>query len=598
MHVVATAGHVDHGKSTLVRALTGMEPDRFAEEHRRGMTLDLGFVWTMLPAGDTVAFVDVPGHERFVATMLAGVGPVPAVMLVVAADQGWQAQSSEHLAILDALGVEHGLLVVTRADLADPAPVLADARRRLARTSLGQVEAVAVSATTGAGMDDLRAALGRLVAGLPEPETSGRVRLFVDRAFTIRGAGTVVTGTLGSGRVRVGDTLQIATAGATEERVTVRGVQRLGNPSEEVTAVARVALNLRGVPVSRVERGSVLSTPGAWITSDTVDGRLTDLDPADLPGDLLYHVGAAAVPCRVRPLGADTCRIQLERRLPLTFGDRAVLRDPSRRLASGVIVLDVEPPTFDRRGAARARAAELVARGGRPDPAAEVARRGAVSRDHLVALGVLGADEPAPASCRHVAGLLVDEDAWSGWRRALDAMVTARRASAPLEPGVGAEEARRALGLPTTALVAELVATSGGTLVEADGRITHPGVGPVFDPQVRRRLQEYVDRLQRDPFDAPTGDEWRAAGLTSQTLAAASRAGLVLTLPGDVVVAADAPQRAVAALAGLTQPFTMSEARQVLRTTRRVAVPLLEHLDKLRLTTRVDSTRRRVRDHE
>src|SRR5690349_15045958 len=169
MYVLATAGHVDHGKSTLVRALTGMEPDRWAEERRRGMTIDLGFAWTTLPGGETVAFVDVPGHERFVPNMLAGVGPVPAALVVVAADEGWMPQSAEHLAALNALDVRHGLLVVTRSDLADPALATEMARDELAGTTLSDVEAVAVSAATGAGLDDLRAAIARLVAKLPAP---------------------------------------------------------------------------------------------------------------------------------------------------------------------------------------------------------------------------------------------------------------------------------------------------------------------------------------------------------------------------------------------------------------------------------------------
>src|ERR1051326_4112834 len=175
MHVVATAGHVDHGKSTLVRALTGMEPDRWAEERRRGMTIDLGFAWTDLPAGPgpaatTVAFVDVPGHERFVPNMLAGIGPVPAVMVVVAADEGWMPQSREHLEALDALNVRHGLLVVTRSDLMDPELARDEALEHLAATSLGGVPAVCVSGATGEGLDELRAALGALVAGLPAPD--------------------------------------------------------------------------------------------------------------------------------------------------------------------------------------------------------------------------------------------------------------------------------------------------------------------------------------------------------------------------------------------------------------------------------------------
>src|SRR6201986_1377240 len=190
MQVIATAGHVDHGKSTLVRALTGMEPDRWGEERRRGMTMDLGHWWTDLPAaeggaGQSVAFVDVPGHERFVPNMLAGLGPVPAVLFVVAADGGWMPQSAEHLAAVDALGVRHGLLVVTRADLADPGPATRQALAEIARTSLGQVEAVPVSPVTGAGLDQLNEALVRLVESLRSTYAgSAPVRLWIDRSFT------------------------------------------------------------------------------------------------------------------------------------------------------------------------------------------------------------------------------------------------------------------------------------------------------------------------------------------------------------------------------------------------------------------------------
>ena len=212
MQVVATAGHVDHGKSTLVRALTGMEPDRWAEERRRGMTIDLGFAWTTLPSGAEVAFVDVPGHERFVTTMLAGVGPVPAVLLVVAADEGWMPQSAEHVDALSALGVRHGLLVVTRSDLLEPDLAREEALAHLEGTSLAGLPSVCVSAATGAGMDDLRAAIDGLAAALPVPDPHADVRLWVDRAFTIRGAGTVVTGTLPAGRLRVDDELELLSA--------------------------------------------------------------------------------------------------------------------------------------------------------------------------------------------------------------------------------------------------------------------------------------------------------------------------------------------------------------------------------------------------
>ena len=202
MHVVATAGHVDHGKSTLVRALTGQDPDRLEEEHRRGLSIVLGYCWTDLdPVGD-VAFVDVPGHERFLSTTLAGLGPVSAALLVVAADDPWMPQTAEHLAALDALGVRHGVLAVTRCDLADPAPALARAVDEVSRTSLRGAPAVVVSGRTGSGLEELRTALGSVLAAMPVPDSDADVRLWVDRAFHVRGAGTVVTGTLPAGTLR------------------------------------------------------------------------------------------------------------------------------------------------------------------------------------------------------------------------------------------------------------------------------------------------------------------------------------------------------------------------------------------------------------
>lgn len=350
MHVVATAGHVDHGKSTLVRALTGMEPDRLAEERRRGLTIDLGFCWTILPSGATVAFVDVPGHERFVPTMLAGAGPAPAVMFVVAADEGWMPQSEEHLAALDALGVRHGVLAVTRADLADPAAALRATRQRLAGTALAGIEAVPVSAPTGDGLDRLREALDRLGSRLPPPRRDAPVRLWIDRSFSIRGAGTVVTGTLPAGRLRTGEALELSGhAGG----VRVRALQSLGRPVGEVAAVARVAVNLRGVDHRAVRRGDALLSPGRFRLTDLVDVRLHGDPPDTLPAETTLHIGAAAVTARVRPLGGDLARLRLSRPLPLHLGDRALLREPGRhRVAGAVTVLDVAPPPLARRGAA------------------------------------------------------------------------------------------------------------------------------------------------------------------------------------------------------------------------------------------------------
>jgi selenocysteine-specific elongation factor len=298
MHVIATAGHVDHGKSALLRALTGMEPDRWEEERRRGLTIDLGFVWT-----DVLAFVDVPGHERFVGNMLAGVGPVPAVLFVVAADEGWMPQSAEHLTALHALEVRHGLLAVTKTDLMEPELAAEEALDQLRRTSLGDVPWVGVSARTGDGLAELRKALDDLVARLPAGDPTAPVRLWVDRGFTIRGAGLVVTGTLAAGTVRVGDTLELAGNG---KRYVVRELQSLSRHVDEAAGVARVALNLRGAHRGEVGRGDALMTPGTYRCSSTVDIRTRLCAPADLPPELLVHIGAATVDSTVRPLGEDT----------------------------------------------------------------------------------------------------------------------------------------------------------------------------------------------------------------------------------------------------------------------------------------------------
>lgn len=590
MHVVSTAGHVDHGKSALVRALTGMEPDRWEEERRRGLTLDLGFAWTSPSEADPqVAFVDVPGHERLVGNMLAGVGPVPAVLFVVAADQGWQPQSEEHLAILDALRVRHGLLAVTRSDLADPEPVRSDALARMATTWLGTVDSVCVSAVTGSGMVDLRKALLHLVGSLPSPDRRADVRLWVDRAFTVRGRGTVVTGTLQAGTIRMGDHLALPGGGDT---VRVRGIQSLKQERAEIAAVARVALNLHGPAAERIRRGDALLTPDRWITTELVDVRVRGDEAAALPARLTMHAGSAAVPVVVRPLGQDTARLTLGRPLPLRVGDVALLRDPGRhRVSGGLSVLDVRPPRLARRGAGRARAAELHAMTDLPDGAAEVRRRGLVRRSELAAMGI-----PPPPWPPWPGGWLAAPEYREALREKLGAAVARYAAEHPLNPGLPSEAARRMLDLPDRALVDALVGEPGGTpLRQYKGRIHGEAPGPELPDRVRSAVESLRRSMADSPFRAPEADGLAALGLGTAELSAAAATGALLKIADGVVLPPGADDRAYDVLARLAQPFTVSEARCALRTTRRVAVPLLEHLDRLGRTVRVDANRRRCR---
>ncbi|MGN6754304.1 MAG: selenocysteine-specific translation elongation factor [Intrasporangium sp.] len=593
MHVVATAGHVDHGKSTLVRALTGMEPDRWAEERRRGLTIDLGYVWATLPGVGDVAFVDVPGHRRFIGNMLAGLGPVPAVLFVVAADEGWRAQSEEHLAAVDSLGITHGLLAVTRSDLADPVPALAQARERIAKSSLGQVPAVAVSAMTGQGIEQLRAGLARLCEALPAPRHEGRLRLWVDRSFTVRGSGTVVTGTLAAGRVSVDDRLELRDHDGRRRELSVRGVQSLGRTHDSVDAVARVALSLRGIGTDEIGRGDALLTPDAWRTTGQVDVRLA-VPAADLPHQLTLHLGTAGVRVRVRPLDGDIARLTLERALPLESGDRAILRDPGREgVLVGATVLDAAPPVLSRRGAAAARATQL----GQASPdrlADEVRRRGQVRRDELRLLGLdpdaAGATQ-AGSDVTQVGDWFVTYEAWRDWADALEAGTAAYAKSHPLDPHPSEAHALEAAGIPDRVVLGAVSHALGYDV--RDGRVRRPDVAPDLGA-ARPGVDRVIARLADNPFDAPEQHELQDAALGARELAAAEALGLLLRLGDGIVVLPTSPVRAMRILAGLPQPFTTSDARQALGTTRRVAIPLLEHLDRRGWTRRLDGAHREV----
>lgn len=590
-YAVATAGHVDHGKTTLVEALTGMQPDRWAEERSRGLTLDLGFAWTRLPSGRDVAFVDVPGHQRFLANTLAGLGPAPVVCFVVAADEGWCAQSDDHRDAIAALDIAHGLLVVSRTDRASPeraAAVLAQARTELAGTGLANAPAVRVSALTGAGLDALRAALDGVLDALPAPAAEERLRLWVDRSFTIAGAGTVVTGTLAAGTVHRGDRLELCGPGGSHP-VEVRGLQRGGQPRSTVTPTARVALNLRGIPAGEIRRGDALLAPDAWPLTRTLDvRRCTGIAFTDAPAHLTVHAGTAAVPARLRPLGADHARLTLDRPLPLVFGDRLVLRQPGApRLLGGARVLDADPPDLVRRGDAARRATALAALPAGGDITAEVARRGAVRAAHLRRLGLTG--DPGP-EVQTVRGWWVHAESHRRWRQRLVEAVEEQHRRNPLAPGLSRGAAADLLGLPDPALLDTVIEGTG--LQHRGGHIRAPGhddLGPA-EPAIA----DLEARLAADPFHAPEAHDLAALRLGTRELAAAENAGRLLRLGGGVVLLPTAPALAMRRLAALPQPFTTSAARRALATSRRVAIPLLEHLDRRGWTRRTDTAHREV----
>lgn len=612
MHVVATAGHVDHGKSALVRALTDMDPDRWAEEKRRGLTIDLGFVWTTLPSGTDLAFVDVPGHEKFLGNMLAGVGPAPVVIFVVAADEGWQEQSTDHRDAVRALDIRHGLIALTRADRADAtrrAEVTAQVRHELAGTALADAPLVEVSAHTGEGIAQMRQVLDEVLAQVPAPDPQARVRVWIDRAFSVKGAGTVVTGTLSAGTLRVGDKLELASPDDTRA-VEVRGLHSENMAHQVLEPTSRVAVNLRGISADAIHRGHSLLSLGAWELVEQIDVRRTfGQDFYELPQNIVVHIGTAGLEAHVRPLSADYARLSLAHPLPLQLLDRFVVRSPGgRHVSAGVQVIDVYPPELNRRGAARRRAEELEllvdaspsatstpAASPSPftDPTAYVQRVGYVPVGKLQRAGFAVGDPAAPPQ-----GIIAFRQWWiaareiTRWKNQLLVALGKHAQDNPLAAGMPRKAAMDALDLQEDALLG--IAVAAAKVEQVDGVLRLPG-HKVDLGAAEASVAKLEAWLADDPFAAPEADELQELRLGAKQLAAAENAGRLLRLGQGIVVLPGAPQEAKKRIAQLEQPFTLSAARKALSTTRRVAIPLLEYLDEQGITRRLDGGLRELR---
>jgi selenocysteine-specific elongation factor len=655
-HVIGTAGHVDHGKSALVLGLTGTDPDRLAEEKARGMTIDLGFAWTTLPSGREVGFVDVPGHERFVHNMLAGVGGVDCALLVVDAGEGWQLQSAEHLAILDLLGIATGVVAITKVDLVGPdrvAEVAAEVRQRLEGTTLAGAVVVETAAPARLGLDRLRAELDRALDQVAEPPDRGRPRLPVDRVFSIRGSGTVVTGTLSGGTLGADAEAVLLPAG---RRVRIRGLQAHGRPVRHATPARRVAVNLAGVATAEVNRGDVLVLPGQWRPTRTADCRLRCLPGAPAPlrarGAYLLYAGAAEAAVRLQPLDAievppgehALVRLHLETPLVLDPFEPVVLRDSGRdETVGGGPVLDPFPPSAVRGTTARVRRIEELEAREAAGPTGLVAR--VLAERSLVAL----ADLPAlAAASRGQADGMLDAAAEQGqarrgravawapaaWRKAKEsvlAAVAAHHRAEPLAPGMPAQLARaaahpgsagrlaRATGAggragthrqrPGVALDnQEAVWTAGGAeavdalvaagQLVADGPVVRlPEHGVRLDPAQQAVRARIEDALAEGGVTGFSEADLAQLGADRRLLAALVRLGVLVPLGAGLHLGRDALDQAVASLRAAFpdgRTFSATEAKQAMGTTRKTAIPLLEHLDRGGVTVRRGDLRRLI----
>lgn len=619
MHVICTAGHVDHGKSSLVTALTAMQPDRFAEEQQRGLTIDLGFAWFDLDDDHTVAFVDLPGHERFIANMLAGAGPVEIALLVVAANEGWMPQSAEHLAVLDLLGVSHGVVALTKTDTVDAETVEfaeLEVLEALEHTSLADARIVATSVRTGAGLDDLRSALRDVCDEVGAMPDRGRPRVWLDRAFTIRGVGTVVTGTLAGGSLSVGDDVVVLPG---VHRSRARSLQSLDRPVDQATPGSRVAVNLPGVDRAVLGRGQALVHDGQWRTTTTFEAWLRVLPRRRVrsTGAWHVHVGSAEHVARILPVGqreisggdAGPVRVELDGAVAVCCGDRFVLREVGRGVtAGGGSVLDPAPPRRPRGAAGRTRRARhLRARRDALDDRAKllalhVVQRGAVLRaDAHAAIG--GEPDDLADGVLALGDSYVDRAQLERWVDAVRVALGAFHGSHPLAraaPRAIADTAADTAGCPPALVDTVLNWADTQHLVVRDAAgVRLPDHRVVLDGDQQRIRDALIATLDAAPF-APPGlsATAQAVGASAALVAELEAAGVLVRLDTDIAMTAETLDRAEELLrdtAAAEGPLTASRARQVLDTSRKYALPLLEELDRRGVTRRHGDARIFVR---
>ncbi len=611
MFVVGTAGHVDHGKSALVKALTGIDPDRLREEKERGMTIDLGFAWLRLPSGQEVSIVDVPGHERFVKNMLAGVGGIDLALLVVAADEGVMPQTREHLAILDLLQVDRGVVTITKADLVDEEwleLVRAEVEELLVPTTLAGSPIVVTSAMTGQGLPQLLAELDQLLGAMPPKRDIGRPRLPIDRIFTIAGFGTVVTGTLIDGRLRMGDEVEVLPRG---RRCRIRGLQTHRQREAEALPGTRVAANLSGVAIDELERGDVVTTPGWLRPTEVVDARLRLV--ADLPhplthnADVTFHCLATESPARLRLLEGDSLQpgetgwvqLKLARPVALVKDDFFIVRSSTGTVGGGQVV-DPYPKRHRRHHLPTLQSLEDLQRGqpedlllaalerNQPNAVAALARQANLSlaqateaTQRLLGEGQMIALGESPAD-----GLLFSRSGWDRLEEKGGQALGGYHRQYPLRPGMPKEELRRRLGLEAKAfgpviarwLATGLVADEGANLRLAAHQVR-------LSPDQERQAARFIAQLEDSPY-APAAEPLPDPEL----LATLIEQGRVIKAAEGIFFSARAYQAMLDAV--LTHlrangSITVAQIRDMLGTSRKYATAFIEYLGEQRITRRI-----------
>lgn len=613
MYVLGTAGHIDHGKSALVKALTGIEPDRLREEQERGMTIDLGFAWLKLPSGQEVGIVDVPGHERFVKNMLAGVGGIDLALLVIAANEGVMPQTREHLAILDLLDIKRGIVALTKKDLVDEEwleLVTGDIEELLKPTTLAGSPIVPVSAITGEGLPQLLATIDKLLAETEPKRDSGRPRLPIDRIFTIAGAGTVITGTLIDGSLSVGDEVEIVPRGL---KSRLRGLQTHKARVSAATPGSRVAANIVGVATDQIVRGDVLTKPG-WLAPTTLlSARLRLLPYMRRPlvhnTTVSFHTGAAEAMAKVRLLEKDKlqpgetgwAQFVLEAPVALVKGDHYIIRSPMETLGGGKII------EAHARRVHRLRPATIEALKAQEEGAAEASLMVLLEAKQPLELGELASQaQLSAAQVRAAIDLLVQEGrvmapgggehrpflTSSGWARlSREAMAILKDYHQKFPARGGMPRVELASRLKISKYAAELFPrlAAEGVLNEEGLVVRLPAHQVKLTPAQQAKIDAFLKSLQQNPFSPPTElipdpdllnlliEEQKVVKVSDTVVFSASAYRIMV----DRIIAHIKKNGKV----------TLAEARDLFNTSRKYAQAVMEHLDEKKITRRVGDER-------
>jgi len=583
MPLIGTAGHVDHGKSTLIQRLTGRDPDRWAEEKRRGLTIDLGFAWTIFPDGTEVSFVDVPGHERYLKNMLAGIEAIDMALFVVAADEGWMPQSEEHLAVLDLLAVDTGVVAVTKADVVDPDLLeLAqiEVSERLEGTSLESAPILPVSGVTGQGIERLTDEIQRLLSNL-DPRDVGRPRLWVDRSFSASGSGTVVTGTLLDGQLSLDQAVHIYPR---DSSARVRGIQSHETTLSEANPGRRVALNVAGVDRNEVGRGDMVGLEGQWETTNRLSARVMParyVDEIDRRGAYQLHIGSSVHGMEITGLEGDVAVIQTTDRFPATWGDRFIIRDTGRQLVvGGGRVLDPEPGAT--RIALKAGLDELVTNTD-PDQMASalLSSRRSYDVDRLSAHTLGGKARKGKV----IGETVFSRDEIERLTASARSLVAAEHDQYPLRIGLGLATLANTLGVEIS--VAETIVDWDSNLVRHGPDIAITGRTVELDATSENAWEETRGILAASLSVPSVGD----LDLNTEILHLKIRAGELFSISDDLVFLPTQIDQLKKTLGAMSGEFTVADYRDATGLSRKYVVPILEWADREGLTVRRGDTR-------